>query len=130
MTPPAVPPSPLVGTSRPAALSNRSQLNRSAIGVRNVVSSPGRSFNAARRPSPQALVAPTNPPYQHTGAVARRPDDWTTWIELSVRLIGLSPNVSTRDLWKSFSKEGTIAIIELYEDNRGNRDGKGVVRFR
>ncbi|MCJ1464650.1 hypothetical protein MMC07_003263 [Pseudocyphellaria aurata] len=129
MTPPAVPPSPLVGIPRSGTSSRRSHLNRSASGVRNVNSSPGRPVNAARRPSPQGPGAPIPQQYQHTGAVARRLDDWTSWIELSVRLFGLSPNVSTRDLWKSFSKEGTIAIIELYEDNRGNRDGKGVVRF-
>lgn len=130
MTPPAIPSSPSVGSTRPGVLSKRSQLNRSATGARTVTSSPGRSVHATRRPSPHGLVAP---PYQHypqNGAVARRQDDWTTWIELSVRLQYLTPNVSTCDLWKALSKEGTIIIIELYEDNRGNRDGKGVVRFR
>lgn len=129
MTPPTVPPSPLVGIPRPGVSSKRSQLNRNATGARNVIPS-GRSVSAARRPSPQGLVAPPYQQYQQVGAVARRQDDWTTWIELSVRLMGLTPNVSTRDLWKGLSKEGTITIIELYEDPRGNRDGKGVIRFR
>ena len=87
-------------------------------------------MNAPLRPSPQGLVAPPYQQHQNNGAVARRQDDWSTWIELSVKLSGLTPNVSTLDLWKGLSKEGTIAIIELYEDSKGNRDGKGVVRFR
>ena len=130
MTPPAISPSPLAGIPRPGMSSKRSQLNRSSTVVRNPVSSPGRSVNAARRPSPQGLVAPFQQSYQQNGAVARRQNDWTTWNELSVRLLGLMPSISTRDLWKSLSNEGTIAVIELYEDSKGNRDGKGVVRFR
>lgn len=129
MTPPTIPPSPLVGTPRPGMSSKRSQLNRSSTAPRNVISSPGRPVNAARRPSPQGPVAPSQQPQQQHGAVARRQNDWTTWNELSVRLFGLPPNISTRDLWKSLSKEGSIAIIELYEDSRGNRDGRGVIRF-
>lgn len=130
MTPPTIPPSPLVGTPRPGMSSKRSQLNRSSTVPRNVIPSPGRPVNAARRPSPQGPVTPSQQPQQQHGAVARRQNDWTTWNELSVRLFGLPPNVSTRDLWKSLSKEGSIAIIELYEDSRGNRDGRGVIRFR
>lgn len=130
MTPPAISPSPLAGIPRPGMSSKRSQLNRSLTVIRNAVSSPVRSVNAARRPSPQGLVAPFQQLYQQNGAVARRQNDWTTWNELSVKLLGLMPSITTRDLWKSLSNEGTIVAIELYEDSKGNRDGKGVVRFR
>ena len=104
--------------------------NRSTTNVRNENSLPGRSSNALHRSSTQGILA--QPGFQHplNGPVARRQDDWTTWMELSVRVAGLTQNVSTCDLWKAFSNEGSIVIIELYEDSKGNRDGKGVIRFR
>ena len=94
--------------------------------MRNPTSSPGRPFNALPRASPRELWAAS----QQNGAVARRQDDWTTWNELNIRLFGLTANISTRDIWKGFSKEGSIVSIELFEDSKGTRDGRGVIRFR
>jgi len=64
------------------------------------------------------------------GPIARRWDDWASWPEVQVKIFGLTANITTSDLWKSFSKEGTIVTIELFEDNTGARDGKALVRFR
>lgn len=104
--------------------------NRSSTNVQNEASLPGRPFDGTRRSLPQGLLAQYRFQHQLNGAVARRQDDWTTWIELGVKVTGLTQKVSTRDLWKAFSNEGSIVTIELYEDSRGNRDGKGLIRFR
>lgn len=108
----------------------RHRLNRNTTNVRNEAPLPGRSSNAPHRSSAPGPLALPRFQKQLNGPVARRQDDWTTWIELSIRVAGLTSNVSTRDLWKAFSNEGSIATIELYEDSKGNRDGKGVIRFR
>ena len=55
--------------------------------------------------------------------------DWTTWQELGIRISGLPRSATTRDLWRCFAGRGNIISIELYEDQRGNRDGKATVRF-
>lgn len=66
---------------------------------------------------------------QH-GPAMRREDDWSTWFELGVRVHGLTPNVSTVDLWKSFHREGSITTIKIFEDSKGSREGKASIRFR
>lgn len=57
-------------------------------------------------------------------------DDWTSWVELSVKVFDLPTTISTRDLWKAFSREGSVKSIELYEDARGVRQGRASIRFR
>jgi len=64
------------------------------------------------------------------GPIARRWDDWASSPEVQVKIFGLTANITTADLWKGFSKEGTIVTIELFEDGTGARDGKALVRFR
>jgi len=64
------------------------------------------------------------------GPIARRWDDWASWPEVQVKIFGLTANITTSDLWRCFSKEGTIVTIELFEDSTGARDGKALVRFR
>ena len=80
-------------------------------------------------------LAPAHRPratYQRSsgGPIARRWDDWASWPEVQVKIFGLTANITTSDLWKSFSKEGTVVTIELFEDSTGARDGKAMVRFR
>lgn len=67
---------------------------------------------------------------QHGCTAARRWADWQSWPEVRVKVFGLTPDITTADMWKCFSKEGTVITIELFEDARGARDGKGMVRFR
>ena len=67
---------------------------------------------------------------QYGGAAARPYNDWTTWVEVSIVLFGLTPNVSTHDLWSSFNKEGNITTIDIFENLSGSRTGKAKIRFR
>jgi RNA-dependent RNA polymerase len=55
---------------------------------------------------------------------------WTSWDSLSVSLHGVPPNLNTFTVWKSLTQYGTIDYIELFEDSKGQRDGKGRVRFK
>lgn len=64
------------------------------------------------------------------GAAVRRENDWTTWVEITIRVYGLTPIVSTLDLWKCFNREGPITTIKIFEDGKGNRDGKASIQFR
>ena len=71
-------------------------------------------------------------PYQQqpSYSVVRRPDSWSTWLELRVKVYGLPTTVTTLDLWNAFSQEGSIDAIEIFEDSKGARDGKASVRYR
>lgn len=106
------------------------RLNGNAINYRNSIALNNRAYNLPPRPPPQRKPVPYSLSYRQDGAVARRQDDWSTWIELRVKIYGLPANVSTLDIWKCFSKEGSIAAIDIFEDRNGNRDGKAAVRFR
>lgn len=105
----------------------RTQANGKVIVIHGPPSSTGRRNNIFQRPSPQLPRATMQ--QTPSGPVMRRPDDWTHWVEISVKLFGLPTNVTTRDIWRCLSTEGCIMTIELYEDNRGTREGKGRVRF-
>ena len=63
-------------------------------------------------------------------AVARRQGDWTTWDEARIKVFGLTPVITTHDLWRAFSSKGTLFKIELFEDSHGTRDGKALLCFR
>ena len=62
--------------------------------------------------------------------IRRVEDDWTKWVELGLRISGLPPSATTRDLYRCFSEEGNIVLIELYENTRNERQGTACVRFR
>ncbi|KMQ47920.1 hypothetical protein HL42_1425 [Trichophyton rubrum] len=55
---------------------------------------------------------------------------WISWESLAVTVSNFPPNVNTYTLWKSFSACGTVDFIELFEDIRGKREGRGRIRFR
>lgn len=61
--------------------------------------------------------------------VSRR-DDWRHWLELGVFFGGFPPSVTTRDVWKAFKEEGDIVTIELFDNDMGELNGRGRVRFR
>ena len=113
--------------SRTSPTGRRTQTNGKVIMIHGPPSSTGRRSNVFQRSPPQAPRVTMQ--QTQGGPMVRRLDDWTHWVELSVRLFGLPTNVTTRDLWRCFSKEGSIATIEIYEDNGGNRDGKARIRF-
>ncbi|KAL9127168.1 MAG: hypothetical protein Q9217_003901 [Psora testacea] len=56
--------------------------------------------------------------------------EWRTWKELSVKILGLPPNVTTKELRECFEKEGTVLSVEIFENTYGERDGGGRIRFR
>lgn len=64
------------------------------------------------------------------GPGKRRENDWTTWDEVNIKVYGLNPSVETVDLWKRFSREGSVTMIKIFEDSKGNRNGKASIRFR
>ena len=87
----------------------------------------------------QAMSQPTGTPHygsrfsnqsRNGGLVARRQGEWQSWVEVRVRVFGLTSDITTADLWYCFSKEGSITTIEIFEDTAGNRNGKACIRFR
>ncbi|KAI9879198.1 MAG: hypothetical protein M1830_009273 [Pleopsidium flavum] len=114
----------------PAAM-RRTPQQPTMINIHGPPSSTGRRGNVFRRPPPHELPHDLNGPLRSLrGPEHRRPvDDWSQWVELGVKLFGLPSTVTTFDLWKTFSKEGSITTIEIFEDSKGERDGKGRVRF-
>jgi len=113
---------------RAPAVMRRTPQQQNLINIHGPPSSTGRRGNIFRRPPPQVLSGPLP---SLRGPEHRRPgDDWTQWVELGVKLFGLHSTVTTFDLWKIFSKEGSITTIEIFEDSKGAREGKGRVRFR
>lgn len=106
------------------------QFNNNGPNFRYSASSRGRSNNISNRfisQGPRGRVYNQN---QQSGATIRREDDWTNWIELSIKVYNLPASISTLDLWKAFSKEGSISMIKVFEDGKGKRDGKASIRFR
>ena len=92
--------------------------------------SASRNPNTAHRASPTANRSRPTAQRSNRSPAPRRWADWSSWQEVRVRIFGLTPNITTSDLWRCFSKQGTVISVELYEDSRGTRDGKGVVRLR
>ncbi|KAI1077496.1 RdRP-domain-containing protein [Whalleya microplaca] len=86
-------------------------------------------------PTPKGRTYPSNPYVtqghrQHSSSYASGyRSEWRDWDELCFRIIGLPPNTTTWDLWSAFGHHGTIAYIELDENNHGNRTGRARVRF-
>jgi hypothetical protein len=106
------------------------RFTRSQGSVPNVPDPSAPHRLAPRRAAQHAAWNSLSQQLQQEGAAVRRDNDWTTWTELSIKVYGLTPNVSTLDLWKSFNGEGSITTIKLFEDSRGNRDGKARIGFR
>ena len=109
--------------------SPRKQTGRPVVAQPKSLSRPS-SYHAQYQPSAtRATVArPHNPSAGKT--LVRRQGDWTMWDEARIKVYGLTPIVTTQDLWKAFSSKGTLFKIELYEDSRGARDGKALLLFR
>ncbi|KAI9793587.1 MAG: hypothetical protein M1833_000732 [Piccolia ochrophora] len=83
-------------------------------------SSNGRRSNLFYRPSPQLAVRP----------LLRDDDGWENWHEVAIKLRGLQPNITTLELWRTFSKEGEVNRIEIFEGRSGRRDGAARIWFR
>ncbi|GMG04053.1 unnamed protein product [Aspergillus oryzae] len=55
---------------------------------------------------------------------------WTFWDTVAVNLFNLPREINTRILWQTFSSEGYVSSIDLFEDSHGNRDSRGKIRFK
>ena len=111
-------------------LSHHTTPNKAIDGVHNQSSfncAPDQSYH---RPPPRPFDGQYYASNRaiHFGRAAQ--DDWTQWPELSLKISDLPPATTTRDIYKHFSQEGNVVVIELFENSRGERDGKAVVRFR
>lgn len=69
-------------------------------------------------------------PYPANSTGRYNAPDWTTWQDLTVKIHDLPATATTRDLYRCFSRQGNIVRIELYENTRGERDGKASVKFK
>ncbi|KAI9740015.1 MAG: hypothetical protein M1818_004766 [Claussenomyces sp. TS43310] len=114
--------------------------DRQASDGRQLPSSRGRSAFRIQRPSNRirggsSYVQPARSPstavmeHRAPEIILRTREAWEKWGELSVKISNLSSIFTTLDLWKCFEKEGHISLIEIFENNRGVRDGFARVRF-
>lgn len=89
-------------------------------------------YPQAMLPHSKPLLYESRPMHQRrNGSMVTQPQpDWTQWVEVRVKVFGLTPTVTTADLWKAFSKQGSVSTIEIFEDSSGNRNGKASIRFR
>ncbi|KAI1950370.1 hypothetical protein LOZ57_001929 [Ophidiomyces ophidiicola] len=55
---------------------------------------------------------------------------WTTWESLTVNISNIPPNANTYILWRTFKDYGTIEWVEIFENQRGKKEGRGKIRFR
>lgn len=85
----------------------------------------------------QGAMMLSNPPVNRaTQSASLKPappvlnETWKTWDEVTVKLRGLPPTLTTLDLYNAFRDEGPIDFIEIYEDQDGRRDSRGKIRFR
>ena len=104
--------------------------NERVNAVPNPLLSYGRSNDNSYRRSPPQQFHGQYPSNQAGGYRRSNHNDWTQWVELGVKIFDLPPVTTTRDLYKGFSQEGNVVVIQLYENSRGERDGTAVVRFR
>ncbi|KAL8661349.1 MAG: hypothetical protein Q9202_005651 [Teloschistes flavicans] len=64
-----------------------------------------------------------------SGPIARRDDDWKSWVELRVKIFGVPPDITTGELWVCFSRYGSCTQIEIMENSKGVRDGVAKVTY-
>lgn len=118
--------------NRPANAHRRFQSSENPTTVYEAHYSAVQNDNIHTRPHPSTHRPNGSFSYQQqpSNSVVRRPDSWSTWLELRVKVFGLPMTVTTLDLWNAFSQEGPIDAIEIFEDSKGARDGKASVRYR
>ncbi|KAI9703299.1 MAG: hypothetical protein M1836_007865 [Candelina mexicana] len=105
---------------RGPAAQRRNPVQRNLLPISCSVSSHGRPANTSVRSAPQ----------DRGRYVVRGDEDWQTWVEIGVKVFGLPTNSTTLDIYRLFSKEGSIETIEIFENTRGIREGNARIRFR
>lgn len=54
---------------------------------------------------------------------------WKSWPSVSITLYNLPNTINTHELWRSFTIQGNIVSIDIFEDRHGHRISKGRIRF-
>jgi len=70
-----------------------------------------------------------SPPAPRRNVLLRNGEDWRSWGELSVRITGLPPFVTTANVYETFSDFGAIIRIQIDTDRSGSRTGVATVAF-
>ncbi|KAK2802180.1 hypothetical protein FQN51_004861 [Onygenales sp. PD_10] len=56
--------------------------------------------------------------------------EWVLWDSLALTIHGLPKDITTFTLWASFAQHGDVDYIEIFENGRGQREGKGKICYR
>ncbi|KAL8972119.1 MAG: hypothetical protein Q9183_000713 [Haloplaca sp. 2 TL-2023] len=87
-----------------------------------------------KKPALDAMIRPVSTMFpardRPQGPIARRDDDWKTWLELRLKVVGVPPDITTHELWTCFSRYGTVSQVEIMENSKGIRDGVARITFR
>lgn len=54
---------------------------------------------------------------------------WKSWPSVSITLYNLPNTINTHELWRSFTIQGNIVSIDIFEDRHGHPISKGRIRF-
>ncbi|PHH80563.1 hypothetical protein CDD82_1668 [Ophiocordyceps australis] len=91
--------------------------------------------NTNPAPTHSSLTLPTSQRNAHEVPTLSKaqnfaPQGWRNWIDLSVRIGGLPPDVTTKNIWHWFSREGCIVWIEINDAKNPASESKSArVRF-
>ena len=130
---------PAVSTPKPEPKSSTKLWNDYAARTSAGPSRPSTHPSHIVRPRGQKMLHHPSSPHRRSGAaaqrqyggpIARRFDDWRSWVEVRVNLKGLTPDIGTYEIARSFYQEGKIGVIEIFEDSSGSRTGKAKITFR
>lgn len=78
----------------------------------------------------QRKDGPPPPPSASVALAQHIRPEWATRDSICVRLHNLPIWATTWIIYRTFAQYGTIDSIEIFEDSRQKRDGKGRIRFR
>jgi hypothetical protein len=134
-------PSSSSSSSSSASASASSSYSSSHLSLPSPSSLPP-SLPATAMPQTPHPPLPSRPPQHQTGrhGPKQRPSQaplnpqlvppWKLWDSVAIRLANVPKGANTFTLWQSFSKEGSICSIDLFEDFHGHREHKGKLRFK
>ena len=117
-----------INHSSPSPRTGR-RMQPSEQGVRSPA---GRTMNGAFQlnSGPRPVANSIRLPIRPLGSSPDVSDDWRSWDEVRVKVFSLPLDSTTRDLWVWFQGEGSILLIDIYEDRTGSRDGNACLTFR
>lgn len=90
----------------------------------------GRPNGAFQHPLSRLLGSSSYLPSPRTGQKHGMQNNWTIGEYLYIKVYDLPDSTTVGDLWTAFKREGHIAHIRVYENDKGTRDGHASVMFR